>query len=206
MTPNISVNANDVLCGRGGATNNHAGNKRFRKQVACQQAAYLVAKKRDKKLIAKSIVDAIRKEGGRFLKREEKDGVECWVDVGDKKASEKTSQALREGLDVRATKKTGVTKKIVGKKRKSDTSPLKDLLPESKNQKQNDESRSLPSETAGTTTESASSTNKPPLQFIPPTLMNELGIPMSLPNSKKDNPDGPGVLVEPVKSANIVPV
>ena len=37
--------------------------------------------------------------GGRFLKRSNNSDV--WVEVTDKKATEKTSQALREGLDVR---------------------------------------------------------------------------------------------------------
>mmetsp|Transcript_31309 Transcript_31309/g.47921 ORF Transcript_31309/g.47921 Transcript_31309/m.47921 type:complete len:187 (+) Transcript_31309:97-657(+) len=90
----------DVLCGRGGATNNHVGNRSFRSVVAEYQAEYLKAKKRDKAGIAREIVRKIRKNGGRFLKKME-DGSDRWIDVGDKKACEKTSQALREGLEVR---------------------------------------------------------------------------------------------------------
>jgi hypothetical protein len=46
--------------------------------------------------VARVIVRAIRNGDppGRFLKKDEKTGK--WVDVGDKKAAEKTSQALRE--------------------------------------------------------------------------------------------------------------
>ena len=92
----------DVLCGRGGATNNHVGNKIYRTIVCDHQSQYLHAKKRDKAGIARIIVGIIRSRGGRFLKKLN-DGTERWVDVGDKKATEKTSQALREGLDIRRT-------------------------------------------------------------------------------------------------------
>lgn len=101
MTMEITseINCNDVLCGRGGATNNHDGNRRFRSTVSDHQAEYLGARKKDKALIAHRIVRIIRERGGQFLRRDEASGQ--WVDVGDKKAAEKTSQALREGLDVR---------------------------------------------------------------------------------------------------------
>ncbi len=93
------IKADDVLCGRGGATNNHDGNKRFRSTVAEHQPEYLGARKKDKVVIARRIVRIIRERGGRFLRRDDATGQ--WIDVGDKKAAEKTSQALREGLDVR---------------------------------------------------------------------------------------------------------
>jgi hypothetical protein len=59
----------------------------------------LEARKKAKAVIARRIVDSIKQNGGRFLKRVETS--EMWVEVSDKKATEKTSQALREGLDVR---------------------------------------------------------------------------------------------------------
>ena len=94
-----TIGSNDVLCGRGGATNNHPGNKRFRAIVAHHMPEYLAARKKEKAVIARQIVDHIKKQGGRFLKRS--DGNNTWIEVSDKKATEKTSQALREGLDVR---------------------------------------------------------------------------------------------------------
>jgi len=94
-----SIGHNDVLCGRGGLTNNHVGNKRFRKIVAEYQKEYLEARKKEKTLIARQIVARIKAEGGRFLKKDE--GSRTWIQVTDKKATGKTSQALREGLDVR---------------------------------------------------------------------------------------------------------
>jgi len=98
VTSPISIN--DVLCGRGGLTNHHPGNIFFRKLVRQYQESYLRATKRDKAGVAKGIVDTIRKlqPPGRFLKKGPRDvsanGV--WVEIGDRKAREKTSQALRE--------------------------------------------------------------------------------------------------------------
>jgi len=99
MTTTEEPNNNDVLCGRGGATNGFVGNKRYRQIVKDAQDEYLNARKKDKILIARRIVSIIRQSGGRFLRRDE--ASQEWVDIGDKKATEKTSQSLREGLDVR---------------------------------------------------------------------------------------------------------
>jgi hypothetical protein len=85
---------NDVMCGRGGETNHHSGNMRYRQLVKVCQPAYIAAKRRDKPKIAEKIVRAVRKLGGRFIKR---DLANNWRDVGNRKAREKTSQALREG-------------------------------------------------------------------------------------------------------------
>lgn len=92
------VGQNDVLCGRGGLTNHHPGNIFFRKLVRQLQTDYLRASKRDKAGIARKIVEIIRCQNppGRFLKKDAANpGV--WIDIGNRKAREKTSQALREG-------------------------------------------------------------------------------------------------------------
>ncbi|CAB9514504.1 Transcriptional regulator [Seminavis robusta] len=93
---NILVTDWDILCGRGGLTNHHRGNKRFRDIVALHRPDYIRAPKVQKPSVARVIVRAIRNGDppGRFLKKDEKTGK--WYDVGDKKAAEKTSQALRE--------------------------------------------------------------------------------------------------------------
>lgn len=96
------VNPDDVLLGRGGGTNSQVGNRRFRKLVQDFQPTYLMAKRKEKPLLARTIVLIIRKRGGRFLKKNEETGE--MFEVGDTKAEAKTSQALREGLDVRATR------------------------------------------------------------------------------------------------------
>jgi hypothetical protein len=91
----IRVLENDVLCGRGGETNHHAGNIQYRLLVKACQPSYIAAKRRDKPKIAEKIVRTVRKLGGRFLKKNPE--TNTWRDVGNGKAREKTSQALREG-------------------------------------------------------------------------------------------------------------
>lgn len=94
----LETNMNDVLCGRGGRTNHHAGNIQFRRMVADRKKEYLDkhTKKLDKAGIAADIMNAVRRldPPGRFLK-ENKDGT--FFDVGDAKAIIKVGQALREG-------------------------------------------------------------------------------------------------------------
>ncbi len=60
------------------------------------------------------IVRAIRNGDppGRFLKKDEKTGK--WIDVGDKKAAEKTSQALREKTNDEKDDKTKTDPKSLG--------------------------------------------------------------------------------------------
>jgi len=98
-TSEHGVGPDDVLLGRGGATNSHEGNRKFRTIVAEHQQEYLKARKREKVVIARQIVAIVHTNGGRFLKRTE--NAQNWIEVPDKRAQEKTSQALREGLDVR---------------------------------------------------------------------------------------------------------
>jgi len=88
---------NDVLCGRGGATNSHPGNRAFRKLVTDFKDKYLKAKKSAKPRVAAEVVDIIRHldPSGRFLKKDKSS--DMWVEIGFEKAHEKTSQALREG-------------------------------------------------------------------------------------------------------------
>ena len=98
----ISITDQDVLCGRGGGANRHKGNILFHQLVKKNQNAYLKAHKANKKLLAKSIVDEIRRRGGRFLKHDDNGNL---FDIGDVKANDKTCQALREGLKIRAYEK-----------------------------------------------------------------------------------------------------
>lgn len=85
----------DVLCGRGGAALRHPGNQTYRRLVNLNKALYTTCHKTEKLKISRSIVAAIREQNGRFLERDAKK--QTWYDIGDKKAIEKTSQALREG-------------------------------------------------------------------------------------------------------------
>ena len=92
---------NDVLFGPGPPMYNYTGNKMFRALLAKHRKEYFRAKKEDKTRISKRIVRIIQEKGGRFLHRGE-DGL--WTDAGEEKAFKKTSQAMREGFDVRSFK------------------------------------------------------------------------------------------------------
>jgi hypothetical protein len=60
------------------------------------------------------VVEIIRSRGGAFLKRTDAGGKgRGLADIGDKKATEKTSQALREGLDARSLLARGIVKEEV---------------------------------------------------------------------------------------------
>ena len=88
---------NDVLCGRGGIVNAHPGNEQYRKFVDREKLHYLTTQfRREKRLLSSEIVDEIRnlEPPGRFLLKDPNSKV--WRDIGDEKARDKTSQALRE--------------------------------------------------------------------------------------------------------------
>jgi len=97
--PNIdNLHGHDVLCGRGGASFKHVGNYTFRHLVLLNKEQYAKSKKVEKRKFAMRIVKAIRKQNppGRFLERNPKTGL--YYDVGDRRAVEKTSQALRDHI------------------------------------------------------------------------------------------------------------
>lgn len=85
----------DVLNGRGQGVQRHPGNVKYRTLVFVNKGLYAKCPRSDKIKISKGIVAAVRELGGRFLELEERTGI--YRDIGDKKATEKTSQALREG-------------------------------------------------------------------------------------------------------------
>lgn len=92
-TEKVLVPSNlDVVCGRGGLSNNHIGNKRYLEEVVRLQGRYRVASRLQKREIAKEVLNFV-KEGGRFLRKEEKS--ELWVPVDEQHTMEKITQALR---------------------------------------------------------------------------------------------------------------
>lgn len=94
----VTPHENDVLSGRGKPVNSHPGNKRFRSYVRNQKELYNQAPKVEKPIFAKLIVITIRNlvPPGRFLKQDPSTGL--WSDIGDRKALDKTRQALREKM------------------------------------------------------------------------------------------------------------
>lgn len=87
----------DVLSGRGNFVNYHPGNEYFRELVRQHKVAYVACPKARKGKFSRMIVDEIGKRDppGRFLKQD--NDTKLWYDIGDKKALDKTRQALREG-------------------------------------------------------------------------------------------------------------
>lgn len=104
----IIPHENDILMGRGGKNNQHVGNERLRVIAQERRESYVLSDKQGKFYISRAIVVEIRRldPPGRFLKRNDRTGE--WEDVGDDKAREKVSQALRDaGRPVVAMKRGG---------------------------------------------------------------------------------------------------
>jgi hypothetical protein len=121
----IDPNKNDVLCGRGGQVNSHAGNIQFRDMVQARKKDYQAktTKRVEKGNIATTIIHEIRnmKPSGRFLKaRDPKQFADgdnpkgltsiSWIDIGDLQAIKKASQCLREGAPDERDSSSGVEK------------------------------------------------------------------------------------------------
>ncbi|KAL7567665.1 hypothetical protein ACA910_012004 [Epithemia clementina (nom. ined.)] len=119
-------NANDVLCGRGGGSNNpHLGNARFCQLVDSQREYYLsLPTKKQKMACARMIVDVIRDVGGRFLARGDHPSAAAaaaatchlnmgatsgWYDIGLARSLEKASQALRDKPTHKKQKKKSIS-------------------------------------------------------------------------------------------------
>jgi hypothetical protein len=92
----------DVMCGRGGKTNHHAGNKRYRQVVSQMKASYKhIGSKSAKTDLSRAIVEHVFKYGGRFLKADKDSGK--FILLTPAEARKKTSQALREAKHVKWT-------------------------------------------------------------------------------------------------------
>ena len=92
---------NDCLYGRGSGISRHPGNKQYLKLVEERKEKYLSSKRYNRVLVALEILNELRSLNPpcRFLKQDE--ATNLWNDVGDKKAQEKISLALRGKYRVR---------------------------------------------------------------------------------------------------------
>jgi len=100
----------DVLLGRGGRSNHHPGNKRYREEVRNLQRWYLGEENKNKKTdLSQLLVDYVHAYQGRFL---QKDDI-GWYLIPNIVARRKASQALREDNDAekRAAKRDRFLKK-----------------------------------------------------------------------------------------------
>ena len=92
----FTLTDNDVLLGRGSTSQRHPGNVTYRLLVDACKEIYAICPKFHKVRLSRAIVATVRSHGRRFLQAVE-DGEGLYRDIGDAKAAEKTSQALREG-------------------------------------------------------------------------------------------------------------
>jgi hypothetical protein len=85
----------DILAGRGGGTNRHDGNIRFRDEARKLRVIYkdTDTDRRTKYMISNELVTRVRQYGGRFL---EKGNDGRWYEMDEKSARKKCSQVLRE--------------------------------------------------------------------------------------------------------------
>ena len=98
-----NLNEHDVLCGRGSGPNEREGNIKFRLLVARRKSEYLAVNPRDynnKNRIANEIVNIVRSNGGRFVKKMPR--VNGGGEIGtyeladEETVVEKAKQALRQ--------------------------------------------------------------------------------------------------------------
>lgn len=92
----IIVTFHDVLCGRGGFSNQHPGNQLFRAMIKENKDIYqgLVNQPIRKKLLVSSIIKAIEYHGGRFLRKSQQR--KQWIQISQREAYTKTCHALRD--------------------------------------------------------------------------------------------------------------
>lgn len=91
----IEPTDDDVLFGRGGYTNTHIGNIRFRKKALELRPWYESSTKEEKFNISELLIESVKSEGHRFL---EKGKDKMWHEVMGNGARKKASQALRERI------------------------------------------------------------------------------------------------------------
>mmetsp|Transcript_9504 Transcript_9504/g.20597 ORF Transcript_9504/g.20597 Transcript_9504/m.20597 type:complete len:358 (+) Transcript_9504:255-1328(+) len=85
----------DILRGRGGLTNRHAGNMRFRDEARTLRTEYRDqdTSRQEKFMLSQKLAKRVREYGGRFL---EKGADNLWHEMNEKDARKKASQVLRE--------------------------------------------------------------------------------------------------------------
>lgn len=92
----------DVLCGRGGRSNHHGGNKRYRHVISEMKMMYRTTEAKAVKTdLSRAIVEHVCNYGGRFIKRDEESG--RYFVLTKAEARKKTSQALRETKELKWT-------------------------------------------------------------------------------------------------------
>jgi len=96
-----AIREEDILCGRGGRSNHHYGNKKYREVINEMKMKYkMVERKLAKTDLSTAIVEYVYNYGGRFIKEDEKNHGKYYL-LTPAEARRKTSQALRENKDIK---------------------------------------------------------------------------------------------------------
>uniref|UniRef100_A0A7S4IST0 DUF6824 domain-containing protein n=2 Tax=Odontella aurita TaxID=265563 RepID=A0A7S4IST0_9STRA len=102
----VTISQHDVLLGRGGKSNHHPGNKRYREEVENFRPLYAtLITDEEKTSMSQALVDVMEQMGGRFLEEDKvkdtdgKNQSQGWYVVPNIVARRKASQALREDSD-----------------------------------------------------------------------------------------------------------
>lgn len=115
----VDITNKDVLCGRGSIVHKHMGNRSYRRIINENAEEYQALDKNSfKYYLALSIVVAIERQGGRFLKRDgnfmgyisNESGV--WIELSRKEAVAKTAQALRDHIQGQRARVTSTKRAI----------------------------------------------------------------------------------------------
>ncbi len=101
---NADIQKYDVLSGRGGKSNNHQGNKFYRKLIELKKQEYKSKMTNcEKQAVSESILKEIQCKGGRFLTQQKTKSEPGWFVMSSDKAKSKISQALREERNLKWT-------------------------------------------------------------------------------------------------------
>jgi hypothetical protein len=116
----VHLRDKDVVCGRGAPTMLHPGNQAYRSLIQKHETDYLWAKRSDKPVIAMQIMETLKRQDVRFVRKE--GNSRGWLVLDENKIYEKVCQSLREGapelrrkiLASDARKKVGQSKSWAG--------------------------------------------------------------------------------------------
>jgi hypothetical protein len=94
---NAAIRPGDIVCsGRGRSHYSHPGNQRMLNIIHLNKARYKAATKAQKHIVAREVMDAIKDNGRRFLKRK---GVDRrWEEIDDEEALKKVCHSIRHCL------------------------------------------------------------------------------------------------------------
>ncbi|CAJ1956039.1 unnamed protein product [Cylindrotheca closterium] len=130
-TGSSHISEKDVLFGRGGHANNNSGNQNLLEYIKSMQDEYKAfgnteTGKKEKKKLTLKVVEWVHNQGGRFLRRDKKDGP--WEETTEKDARLKVSQLFRNDHTpaARLRKRKKYSGDMWSKKSPDDTTAIND--------------------------------------------------------------------------------